>query len=162
MEDRQGRPFVGPAGRELDRALADAGLDRSAVYLTNAVKHFRWKYASRGKRRIHDKPTAGQITACRPWLRAELAAVAPVALIALGATAAQSLLGPRFRLSQHRGELLSWPPDGGEFSSDPTPIAVVAATIHPSAVLRARDADERASAHSGLVADLQVVARAMS
>src|SRR4051812_35258083 len=108
VEDREGTAFVGPAGRLLDRALADAGLDGADLYVTNAVKHFRWK-AGRGQRRIHDKPTAAQATACRPWLAAELHAVRPTVVVALGATAAASLFGAGFRLTQHRGERLAWP-----------------------------------------------------
>jgi uracil-DNA glycosylase family protein len=160
IEDREGAPFVGPAGRELDRALADAGLDRSKVFMTNAVKHFRWKPAPRGKRRIHEKPTAAQVTACRPWLQAELAAVRPVAVVALGATAAQTLLGSTFRLTAHRGQVLAWPPEDGGFADDQTSVRAVLATIHPSAVLRARDKAAREQAHAGLVADLKRAAEA--
>src|SRR5512138_1006944 len=125
-EDLAGHPFVGPAGRLLDRALEAAGIDRSAAYVTNAVKHFKWE--PRGKRRIHQKPTAGEVRACLPWLAAELAVVRPRAIVCLGATAAQALLGRGFKVTERRGELLS------------TPFAPVAmATVHPSSILRARD-----------------------
>jgi DNA polymerase len=158
VEDTEGTAFVGPAGRLLDRALADAGIDASTLYVTNAVKHFRWREA-RGKRRIHDKPSAAQASACRPWLAAELRAVRPRVIVALGATAAGSLFGPSFRLTQHRGEQLPWPPPTGDFAADDTPVEAALATIHPSAVLRAPD-DERAAAYDGLVADLRAAAAA--
>src|SRR5688572_30924846 len=126
QEDRQGAPFVGPAGAMLDKALADAGIPRDQVYVTNAVKHFKWE--PRGKRRIHKKPRASEIKACRPWLEAEVRAVKPVVIVCLGATATESVLGSGFRLTQHRGEV------------HPSPLADrVVATIHPSAVLRATD-----------------------
>src|SRR5215210_5888102 len=116
-EDLAGHPFVGPAGKLLDRALAEAGIDRNVVYVTNVVKHFKWE--PRGKRRIHSKPNAGEISACRPWLEAELAVLRPKALVCLGATAAQALLGKSFRVTQHRGELV------------PSPLApIVMATVH--------------------------------
>jgi DNA polymerase len=159
VEDREGQAFVGPAGRLLDRALAEAGLDAGHLYVTNAVKHFRWK-ETRGKRRIHDKPSAAQASACRPWLAAELAAVRPSVVVALGATAAASLFGPRFRLTQHRGERLGWPPESGDFAGDATPVRAALATIHPSAVLRA-PADERDAALAGLVSDLRQAAAAL-
>jgi DNA polymerase len=159
VEDTEGQAFVGPAGRLLDRALAEAGLDPDRLYVTNAVKHFRWKQ-SRGTRRIHDKPSAAQATACRPWLAAEVHAVQPSVLVALGATAAGSLFGPGFRLTQHRGETLEWPPPSGDFAGDPTPVRAALATIHPSAVLRAPD-DEREAAFAGLVADLGRAAAAL-
>ncbi|GAO05157.1 UdgX family uracil-DNA binding protein [Anaeromyxobacter sp. PSR-1] len=144
-EDRAGEPFVGPAGRLLDRALAAAGLDRRDAYVTNAVKHFKWE--PRGKRRIHQKPSAGEVRACRPWLDAELAAVRPRALVCLGATAAQALLGRGFRLTERRGQPV------------PSPLAeIVIATVHPSAVLRAPDDAARREALAGLVADLARVA----
>ena len=123
QEDKAGKPFVGPAGRLLDKALAEVVLDRSATYLTNGVKHFRWQ--ARGKRRIHQKPTWAEITACRPWLEAELAVVQPRVLVQLGATAAQSLLGRQFRVTQNRRKVIE---------SDLA--AAVTATIHPSAILR--------------------------
>jgi uracil-DNA glycosylase family protein len=157
VEDTEGEAFVGPAGRLLDRAVGDAGLRETATYVTNAVKHFRWKGARGGKRRIHEKPSAGQSAACRPWLAAELAAVRPTVLVALGATAAGSLFGPAFRVTQQRGTMLPWPPEKGDFAGDPTPIQAALATVHPSAVLRARDED-RAEAYDGLVRDLRAAA----
>src|SRR5437016_541228 len=120
QEDRQGAPFVGPAGRLLDTALERAGIDRGSVYVTNAVKHFRWE--PRGKRRIHKKPGMAHVTACRPWLEAEIRTVEPQAIVLMGATAASALLGPAFRLTQHRGEFVASDLD-----------ALVSATIHPSA-----------------------------
>ena len=147
VEDQRGEPFVGPAGKMLDRALAEAGIEAGRVYLTNAVKHFRWKPDERSKRRIHQKPSAGNVRACRPWLAAELRAVHPELVVALGATAAQSLLGTSFRLTQHRGSVLDAELDGIRFS--------VLATIHPSAVLRAPDRDE---ALAGLITDLRAAA----
>lgn len=141
QEDRAGEPFVGPAGRLLDKALAQAGIDRQDVYLTNAVKHFKFKPAERGKRRIHQKPNRTEVVACRPWLLAELGEVQPDLVVCLGATAAQALLGPSFRLTQHRGEVLDLPDSP----------AKVTATVHPSAVLRAPDRDE---AFTAFVADL--------
>jgi uracil-DNA glycosylase family protein len=159
VEDTEGRAFVGPAGRVLDRAIAQAGLDPDRMYVTNAVKHFRWK-EGRGKRRIHDKPSAAQVSACRPWLAAELHAVQPSVLVALGATAAGSLFGPGFRLTQHRGERLGWPPASGPFAEDATPVRAALATIHPSAVLRAPD-QERDAVYAGLVADLKQAATAL-
>ena len=147
VEDQRGEPFVGPAGKLLDRALAEAGIDAGRVFMTNAVKHFRWKPDERSKRRIHQKPSAGNVRACRPWLAAELRAVHPELVVALGATAAQSLLGSGFRLTQHRGSVLDAELDGLRFS--------VLATIHPSAVLRAPDRDE---ALAGLVTDLRAAA----
>lgn len=155
VEDKQGSAFVGPAGRLLDRALADAGLADTPAYVTNAVKHFRFRAA--GKRRIHEKPSAAQTTACRPWLAAELEVVRPAVLVAMGATAAGSLFGPRFRLTHHRGADLGWPPESGAFAADETPIEHAVATVHPSAVLRAPDED-RAAAYDAFVHDLQVAA----
>ena len=160
IEDRQGKPFVGPAGRLLDRAFADAGIDRDLIYLTNAVKHFRWKSTASGKRRIHDKPEARHISACRPWLAAELAVVRPDIVVALGATAAHALFGSVFRLTEHRGERLDWPPPSGPFASDETPIRAAAATVHPSAILRAEPPD-REKAYRAFVDDLAVVAEAV-
>jgi DNA polymerase len=157
QEDRAGEPFVGPAGRVLDRALADAGIVRDDAYVTNAVKHFRFKSTASGKRRIHQKPSAGNVSACRPWLAAELTAVQPTVLVIMGATAAQSLLGNQFRVTQHRGELLDWPPADGPFAGDHTAVEHVIATVHPSSVLRA-DAEARRAAYNALVADLRVVA----
>ena len=145
QEDRQGRPFVGPAGRLLDEALEEAGIDRRIAYVTNAVKHFKWQ--ARGKRRIHQKPTWTELTACRPWLDAELAVVKPRVLVCLGATAAQSLLGRQFRVTRERGVPVE------------SPLAEhVVATIHPSAVLRQQDDGSRRVEYESLVRDLRVVA----
>lgn len=154
VEDVRGEPFVGPAGALLDRALAAADLADVPRWTTNAVKHFRW--TERGKRRLHEKPSAAQSTACRPWLAAEIAAVRPRVLVALGATAAGSLFGSGFRLTASRGTVLDWPPAKGDFAADPTPIDAAFATIHPSAVLRAPD-DERDEAFDHLVRDLRAV-----
>jgi uracil-DNA glycosylase family protein len=140
-EDREGRPFVGPAGRLLDRALGDADVPRERVYISNVVKHFKWK--PKGKRRIHDTPNEREIVACRPWLQAEIDRVEPSVLVCVGATAAKALLGRSFRLTRHRGEL---------FESDLGPL--VTATLHPSAVLRAPD-ERRAELYAGLVEDLR-------
>jgi DNA polymerase len=146
QEDQQGKPFVGPAGALLDKALADAGIPRDDVYVTNAVKHFKWE--PRGKRRIHKKPRMSEIKACRPWLESELRAVKPSVLVCLGATAAQAVLGAQFKLMQHRGQVQT------------SPLADrVVATIHPSAVLRAPDSEGRRQAYQMLVDDLTVVAR---
>jgi uracil-DNA glycosylase family protein len=142
QEDKAGRPFVGPAGRLLDRALEETGIVRDATYVTNAVKHFKWE--PKGKRRIHAKPTWSELTACRPWLEAELAVVEPRVLVCLGASAAQSLLGKQFRLTQHRGEWVD--SDLAEF---------VTATIHPSAILRQRDEESREAEFARFVADLR-------
>jgi uracil-DNA glycosylase len=144
QEDRAGKPFVGPAGRVFDEALETAGIDRSTVYVTNAVKHFKWQ--ARGKRRIHQKPNWTEMTACRPWLEAELEAVKPRVLVLLGATAAQSLLGRQFRVTQHRGELL-----------DSDLAEAVTATVHPSSILRGEPA-ERQTNFDAFVNDLRVVA----
>jgi uracil-DNA glycosylase family protein len=144
-EDIEGKPFVGPAGRILDEGLEAAGIARAQVYVTNAVKHFRW--VRRGKRRLHEKPNARQVRACRPWLEAEIEAVRPRLLVLLGATAAQSLLGPTFRVTQHRGKVI------------PTPLGVPAvATVHPSSILRAPDDAAREAAMGAFVADLRAVA----
>jgi uracil-DNA glycosylase family protein len=146
QEDLAGRPFVGPAGRLLDRALADAGLDRATVYVTNVVKHFKWE--PRGKRRIHKKPSAGEIAACRPWLEAEIALVKPKAIVCLGATAAQALLGSSFKVSLRRGELID------------SPLApLVMATVHPSSLLRAPDEDTRRRETARFIDDLEAMAR---
>ena len=153
QEDRQGLPFVGPAGAVLDRALHDAGIIRADVYLTNAVKHFSWE--PRGKRRLHKKPRMSEVKACRPWLDAELRAVGPLLLVLLGATAAQVVMGPQFKLTAHRGKLLVPP------ASTDVAAPRVLATIHPSAVLRTPDADSRKVAYDSLVADLKVAARAV-
>jgi uracil-DNA glycosylase family protein len=144
QEDRAGKPFVGPAGRLLDKALADAGIDRSSTYMTNAVKHFKWQ--ARGKRRIHQKPTWAEIAACRPWLEAELAVIRPRVLVLLGATAAQSLLGREFRVTQNRRKLIE--SDLAE---------AVTATIHPSAVLRG-EPERREAEFAAFVDDLRFVA----
>jgi uracil-DNA glycosylase family protein len=159
-EDREGEPFVGPAGRLLDGALADAGIDRRTVYVTNAVKHFRFTTSADSPRRLHATPSARHVTACRPWLAAELAAVTPDYVVALGATAAKSLLGPAFRVTQQHGELIDWPPVTGPFAGSALAVGFVLATIHPSAVLRARTPEDRATSRAMLVADLTVVARA--
>lgn len=152
-EDRAGEPFVGPAGGLLDRALEESGIDRGAVYVTNAVKHFRFSPAERGKRRIHKKPSRSQIVACRPWLLAELEAVVPEVVVCLGATAAQSLLGFDFRVSARRGDLIDLP-------GHPGGVRKALATIHPSAVLRAPDED-RGQVYAQLTGDLRVVAEAI-
>jgi DNA polymerase len=144
-EDLAGKPFVGPAGRLLDEALEEAGIDRRKVYVTNVVKHF--KFTRRGKRRIHKKPAAEEIGACRPWLDAELEAVKPKALVALGATAAQALLGRQFRVSRQRGVPVE---------SDLAPL--VMATVHPSSILRA-DEEDRDDALAAFVGDLKALAR---
>ena len=143
-EDLEGKPFVGPAGQLLDRALDEAGIDRDQVYVTNAVKHFKWQ--ARGKRRIHQKPNTSEVRACHPWLEAEIATVEPEVVVALGATAAHSLLGPKFRLTQHRGEM---------FDSPLGPL--ITATVHPSAILRAEDEDREAQ-YAAFVSDLSRVA----
>lgn len=148
QEDVAGRPFVGPAGRVLDQALAAAGIPRSDVYITTAVKHFKFTREERGKRRIHKTPSRTEVVACRPWLLAELAAVQPRIVVLLGATAAKALLGNDFRLTAHRGELLHLPPDvGGSLNPE------VYATVHPSSILRGPP-DRRAEATDALVADL--------
>jgi DNA polymerase len=145
-EDLAGRPFVGPAGRLLDDALADAGIDRSKVYVTNVVKHFKWE--ERGKRRIHKKPNMAEITACKPWLEAELAVVKPRVVVLLGATAAQALLGRQFRVTKERGRFVD---------SELAPL--VTATIHPSAILRAPDDATRKEEFAAFTEDLALVAR---
>jgi DNA polymerase len=144
-EDRQGRPFVGPAGKILDRALEEAGLSRGSVYVTNAVKHFYFE--ERGKARIHKKPLASHVKACRPWLDAELEVVKPAVLVLLGATAAQAIFGPSFRVTRERGKPLTT-----------ELVPVVIATAHPSSILRAPDSDAREEAFQALVADLRVAA----
>jgi DNA polymerase len=148
-EDLAGRPFVGPAGRLLDQALDAAGIDRSKVYVTNAVKHF--KFAPRGKRRIHKKPNAEELSACRPWLDAELSVVKPRVLVCLGATAAQALLGRQFRVTKERGRFVA--SDLAEF---------VTATIHPSAILRAPDEATRREEMKAFVDDLAKVAKVIA
>ena len=148
-EDLEGRPFVGPAGRLLDEALSEAGIDRDAVYVTNAVKHFKWQ--PRGKRRIHQKPNASEIAACRPWLDAELAVVQPDVLVCLGATAAQALLGRSFRVTRERGRLVD------------SPLApATLATVHPSSILRAPDDETRRRERGLFVDDLRLAARVLA
>jgi DNA polymerase len=146
-EDIEGHPFVGPAGKLLDRALEEAGIDRSRVFVTNAVKHFSW--VARGKKRLHKKPKVTQIDACRPWLDAEIERVSPEIIIALGATAAQVLFGKAFRVSRQRGEPVP---------SNLAPVAV--ATVHPSSILRAPDDESRAAAYESFVGDLRNAAKA--
>ena len=149
QEDRQGRPFVGPAGRVLDDALEQAGIDRTKVYVTNVVKHFKW--APRGKRRIHKKPNAEEVAACKPWLEAELEAVQPRMLICLGATAAQALLGRTFRVTMDRGQLVD------------SPLApLVMATIHPSSILRSAGDESRRVEMKRFVEDLRAAADALA
>jgi len=147
VEDQRGEPFVGPAGKLLHRALGEAGIEADRVYLTNAVKHFA--FSLRGTRRLHQTPKRGHVVACHPWLAAELRAVHPKVLVALGATASQALFGPSFRLSQHRGEVLHLPSEEQSPAAGP----LVIATIHPSAVLRA--GEDRQAMFDGLVADLR-------
>ena len=148
-EDLTGHPFVGPAGKLLDRALAEAGIDRAAVYATNVVKHFKWE--PRGKRRIHKKPSAREVAACRPWLDTEITLVKPRAIVCLGATAAQALLGRQFRVTAHRGAFI------------PSPLApIVLATVHPSSILRAPDEDTRRRETRQFTDDLRAVAWALS
>ena len=149
-EDIEGRPFVGPAGRLLDEALATAGIDRAIVYVTNAVKHFKWEPA--GKRRLHKKPSAREVAACRPWLEAELEAIEPEIVVALGATAAQDLLGAAFRVTRERGTVFR------DIAFSRVTIPKVLATVHPSSILRG-DPGERAESLAAFVADLKVVAR---
>jgi uracil-DNA glycosylase family protein len=146
QEDRQGRPFVGPAGKMLDTGLEEAGIDRALAYVTNVVKHFKW--TARGKRRIHAKPNWGEIAACRPWLDAELAVVRPQVLVCLGSTAAQALLGRSFRVTRERGTLVE---------TELAPYAT--ATVHPSSILRAPDDATRETEYTAFVDDLRVVAR---
>jgi uracil-DNA glycosylase len=147
-EDVEGKPFVGPAGRMLDKALDEAGIDRSEVYVTNVVKHF--KYTMRGKRRIHQRPDAEEIAACRPWLESELEQVKPQVLVCLGATAAKALLGPRFKVTQQRAEFVD---------SELAPLAT--GTVHPSSILRAPDDEARHRAYRDFVEDLRVIAHAL-
>src|SRR5438445_3166480 len=142
-EDQEGKPFVGPAGKIMDQALEEAGIDRKEVYVTNAVKHFKWE--PRGKRRIHQKPNSREIAACRPWLEAELRLVKPKLLVAMGATAAQTFFGPRFRVTRERGKVLS---------SKLAPR--VLATVHPSSLLRQPDETSREREYRHFVADLRV------
>jgi uracil-DNA glycosylase family protein len=165
QEDRAGEPFVGPAGKLLDRALGDAGIDRRDAYVTNAVKHFR--FAPKGKRRIHQTPGAEHLRACRPWLQAEFAVLQPEVVVCLGATAAKALISPSFRITKDRGQLLPWTPPGvpeadeEEDDEDAPHQTWMLATTHPSAILRTPD-DARAAAYDALVADLTVVAHALA
>jgi len=148
-EDLTGHPFVGPAGRLLNEALADAGIDRAQTYVTNVVKHFKWE--PRGKRRIHKKPNSGEITACRPWLEAEIALIKPKVIVCLGATAAQALLGPRFLVSKQRGQFI-----------ESTLAPYIMATVHPSSILRAPDEETRHAEKRRFIDDLKKVARVIS
>jgi uracil-DNA glycosylase family protein len=156
VEDQQGLPFVGPAGRLLREAVDDAGIDPTDVYITNSVKHFRFEL--RGRRRIHQTPGPAHITACRPWLVAEFALLKPKIVVMLGATAGKALLGPSFRVTQSRGRLMPWPGAAQHPEDFPGDEAQALATIHPSAVLRA---DDRETAYRSLVDDLKVVAAAV-
>jgi DNA polymerase len=148
-EDVKGQPFVGPAGKLLDRALEEAGIERRQVYVTNTVKHFKWE--PRGKRRIHKKPSARDIAACRPWMEAELRAVKPDVLVCLGSTAAQAIFGPQFRVTKQRGEVME-----SAFAKR------TVATVHPSALLRAPDEETRRREYAKFVEDLRVALRAIS
>jgi DNA polymerase len=150
QEDRQGAPFVGPAGHVLVRAVDEAGIARATIYRTNVVKHFRFTQAGPGKRRIHQTPDRVHVEACRPWLRAELAVLSPVVIVCLGATAAKGMLGANFRVTRQRGEIFPFPP-----STATAGPPWIMATIHPSAVLRADDSE---LAYGGLVADLRIAA----
>jgi uracil-DNA glycosylase family protein len=157
VEDRQGLPFVGPAGRLLREAVDDAGIDPTDVYITNAVKHFRFEL--RGKRRIHQNPGPAHITACRPWLVAEFSLLEPELVVILGATAGKALLGPSFRVTQQRGKLMPWPASAQHPADFPVQEIQALATFHPSAVLRA---DDRDTAYRSLVDDLKIAAAAVS
>jgi len=148
-EDLSGKPFIGPAGRLLDDALVEAAIDRSQTYVTNVVKHFKWE--PRGKRRIHKKPNAGEIKACRPWLEAEISLVKPKVIVCLGATAAQALLGPHFRVSQQRGQFI-----------ESTLAPYIMATVHPSSILRAPDDETRHDEQRKFIDDLKKAARVLS
>jgi DNA polymerase len=148
-EDLSGKPFVGPAGRLLDDALKEAGIDRTQTYVTNVVKHFKWE--PRGKRRIHKKPNAGEIAACRPWLEAEISLIKPKVIVCLGATAAQSLLGPKFRVSKQRGQFI-----------ESTLAPYILATVHPSSILRAPDDETRHVEKRRFIDDLKKVAQVLS
>jgi len=147
-EDLTGKPFVGPAGRLFDKALDEAGIDRKQTYVTNVVKHFKWE--PRGKRRIHKKPNAQEISACRPWLEAEFALVKPKVIVALGATAAQALLGPQFRVTKERGKFI-----------ESTLAPYIMATVHPSSILRAPDDETRHLEYRRFVDDLKKLARVL-
>ena len=165
IEDRRGEPFVGPAGKLLDKAVEEVGLDPADIYTTNAVKHFKFRSAGEGKRRIHQTPDASDVTACRPWLVAEFDLLSPDVVVALGATAGRALFGPSFRVTRSRGVLMPWPAsayDGSAFAHEgddgDRESAYAMATLHPSAVLRA---DDRDAAYDGFVADLRVAAGAL-
>ncbi len=147
-EDLSGKPFVGPAGRLLDEALVEAGIDRTQTYVTNVVKHFKWE--PRGKRRIHKKPNGREITACRPWLEAEISLVKPKIIVCLGATAAQALLGPKFRVSKQRGQFI-----------ESTLAPYIMATVHPSSILRAPDDETRHAEKGQFIDDLKKVAHVL-
>lgn len=151
QEDRAGHPFVGPSGKLLDRALEEAGIDRGDVYVTNAVKHFKWERGEKSARRIHKKPNDAEIRACHPWLEEEIRLVQPEVVVCLGATAAQAIMGKSFRVTKERGHAVK-APNGG----------TVIATVHPSSVLRAPDADARAQAEKDFFTDLKKVARQLS
>jgi len=160
QEDRKGEPFVGPAGRLLDKALADAGIDRRDAYITNAVKHFR--FTPKGKRRMHQTPGPEHLRACRPWLEAEFAVLQPEVVVCLGATAAKALISPSFRITKDRGQLLPWNRPGTEDDDEDAPHQMwMLATTHPSAILRTPD-EARDAAYDALVADLKVVAGALA
>lgn len=151
QEDLQGRPFVGPAGKMLDRALEEIELDRSLTYVTNAVKHFKWTPAPRGKRRLHAKPSAREVGACRPWLQREISRIRPEVIVTLGATAGQSLFGPKFRLGEFRGKIIrdsEWAP-------------AVICTVHPSAILRIPDQEGRHREYQAFLSDLRIARKAM-
>jgi DNA polymerase len=151
QEDRAGHPFVGPSGKLLDRALEEAGIDRGDVYVTNAVKHFKWERGEKSARRIHKKPNDAEIRACHPWLDEEIRLVQPEVVVCLGATAAQSIMGKSFKVTKERGRAVKAPHGG-----------TVIATVHPSSVLRAPDADARAQAERDFFADLKKVARQLA
>lgn len=171
VEDQRGLPFVGPAGLLLRRAVGDVDIDVSQLYITNAVKHFKFERAARGQRRIHRTPDREEIVACRPWLVAEFAQLRPVGVVVLGATAAQALLGPDFRVTRSRGQLMPWPEAAHrpeDFGARPTTNppreptrdgAFIMATLHPSAILRA---DDREQAYAGFLADLAIAAKALT
>src|SRR5438874_1858586 len=146
-EDQEGKPFVGPAGKIMDRALEEAGIDRKEVYVTNAVKHFKWE--PRGKRRIHQKPNSREVAACRPWLEAELRLVRPKLLVVLGSTAGQAIFGPSFRVTRERGKVLS-----SKFAPK------VVATVHPSSLLRQPDEESRHREYARFVSDLRIAVKA--
>ena len=148
QEDRAGHPFVGPSGKLLDRALEEAGIERGDVYVTNAVKHFKWERGEKGARRIHKKPNDAEIRACHPWLEEEIRLVQPQVVVCLGATAAQAIMGKAFRVTKERGRAVKAPSGG-----------VVIATVHPSSVLRAPDPETRAQAERDFLADIKKVAR---